>query len=198
MSVNPKYAGVTSVGVGTISEDQTNPEATLNGASEYEYITLVNPLPFDFKGKVAQSRPVSAPIRIVNGREKGVDEASLRAAGLDLRNADHPSNAHVTNIIVIKSGQTINLRGDEAQVIARQLVNEVMGYENKTLQIGAPTYRKEVEDRVIIGRKSIDDLLGDSYRTKSELVDDALAQKNEETAFPDEPVVEPVVKTAKK
>ena len=187
MATNPKYNGLTEVGVGAVQQEQTNPKPTLDGASEYEYVTITNPLPFPFLGKVAQSRPVSAPIRIVNGADKGVDENSLRAAGLDLRNPDHPSNSHVTNIVRIESGASINLRGDEAQVIVRQLVSEVLSYRNQTLKIGAPTYRKAVEDEVITGRNSIDTLLGGATPTKDELVDEALAKKNTETpeeAFP--------------
>jgi hypothetical protein len=197
MANNPKYAGLTEVGVGAVEESQVNPGASLDGASEYEYVTLTNPLPFTFKGRVAQSRPVNAPIRIVGGQDKGIDEASLRAAGLDLRNQDHPSNAHVTNIIEIKSGASINLRGDEAQVVIKQLVNEVLHYRGNTLKIGAPTYRKSVEDEVITGRKSIDDLLGGPVATRGELVDIALKQKNEEVAFPtvESPVtISPVTK----
>lgn len=180
---NPKYAGITEVGVGAIEQEQTNPTPSLEGASEYEYITLTNPLPFTFKGKVAQSRPVKAPVRIVGGRERGVDENTLKAAGLDLRNPDHPSNSHVTNTIEIKSGASINLRGDEAQVIIRQLVSEVLAYRNQVLKIGSPTYRKAVEDEVIVGRKSIDDLL--DRTSEREQIDKAIAKKNEEIAFPD-------------
>lgn len=184
VSSNPKYAGLTEVGVGAVAEAQVNPGASLDGASEYEYVTLTNPLPFTFKGKVAQSRPVNAPIRIVGGAEKGIDENSLKAAGLDLRNADHPSNAHVTNMVEIGSGASINLRGDEAQVIIKQLVNEILHYRGQTLKIGAPTYRKAVEDEIITGRKSIDDLLDGPVTTQNELVDEALKAKNEEIAFP--------------
>jgi|SRR6185503_7367912 len=180
---NPKYAGLTEVGVGAIEQDQTNPTPTLEGASEYEYVTLTNPLPFTFKGKVAQSRPVNAPVRIVGGRERGVDENTLKAAGLDLRNPDHPSNAHVVIPVEIKSGGTINLRGDEAQVIVRQLVNEILSYNDQVLKIGAPTYRKEIEDQVIIARRSIDDLL-DKRLSEREQIDAAIAEKNEEVAFP--------------
>lgn len=178
-----KYAGLTEVGAGTIGQEEIAPRPALEGASEYEYVTLTNPLPFKFKGKVAQSRPVNAPIRIVNGAERGVDEASLKQAGLDLRNADHPSNAHVVNIIEIESGASINLRGDEAQVIIRQLVNELMAYEGQTLRIGNAAYRKSAEERIITGRKSIDDLLG-APKSEREMVDEALAKKNEEVAFP--------------
>lgn len=192
MSTNQKYAGLTEVGVGAVEEAQVNPGASLDGASEYEYVTLTNPLPFLFKGKVAQSRPVSAPIRIVNGGERGIDENSLKAAGLDLRNQDHPSNAHVTNTVDIPSGASINLRGDEAQVVIKQLVNEVLHYRGQTLKIGAPTYRKAIEDEIITGRKSIDDLLGGPVATQNDLVDQALAQKNEEVAFPSIKAEEPV------
>lgn len=178
-----RYNGLTEVGAGTIDQEQVRPSPSLDGASEYEYVTLMNPLPFKFVGKVAQSRPVNAPIRIVNGGERGIDENSLKQAGLDLRNADHPSNAHVTSLIQIESGSSINLRGDEAQVIVRQLVNELMSYEGHTLRIGNPAYRKAAEDRIIVGRKSIDELLG-SPKSERELVDEALTKKNEEVAFP--------------
>lgn len=196
MANNPKYNGIESVGAGAIAQEQTNPKPTLEGASEYEYVTLTNPLPFTFKGKVAQSRPVNSPIRIVGGREKGVTEETLRGAGLDLRNPDHPSNSHVTNIVEIKSGASINLRGDEAQVIVRQLVNEVLHYNGQTLKIGAPTYRKDIEEQVITGRRSIDDLL--DRKSEREMIDEVIAQKNEEIAFPDLEVARAQAKEAEK
>lgn len=159
--INPKYKGVTSVGAGAISQQESRPKPTLEGISEYEYVTLANILPFKFIGKVAQSRPVAnAPVRIVNGAEKGVDEDTLRAAGLDLRNPDNVTQEHVTIEIPVEPGQSINLRGDEAQVIIRQLVNEIMAYEGNTLRQGSPAYRKEVEGRIVQRVRSIDDLMG--------------------------------------
>jgi hypothetical protein len=185
-TINQKYNNVTSVGSGAISVDQARPDATLDGVGEYQYVTLTNPLPFKFIGQVAQSRNVNAPVRIVDGESKGVDENSLRAAGLDLRNPDHSGKAHVTAKIEIEPGQSINIRGDEAQVIVRQLVNEILAYRGETMRRGAPAYRKEVEKQIILSIRSVDELMGSQPDQRAELneaIKNAPVEK-EEKAFP--------------
>lgn len=182
---NPKYAGLKRVGAGANDDEQVNPKPTLEGASEYEYVTLVNPLPFTFIGKVGQSRKVNAPIRVVSDGSTGINnEQDLQRMGLDLRNPDHPGVANVTSKVVIEPGQTINLRGDEAQVIIRQLTNELLAYEGQTLKIGAPPYRKQAEERIIQGRSTIEELIGGRPVSEREQIDHAIQEKNEE-AFPD-------------
>jgi hypothetical protein len=186
---NPKYAGVTKVGSGSITKEQSKPQPVLQDVGEHQYVTLINPLPFDFVGKVAQSRPVKAPVRIVNdGVSNGgntVTEETLNNAGISLRNKDHVGRAHVTVNIEIPAGKTKNIRGDEAKVIIKQLVNEILAYNNDTLRRGNPAYRKEVETQVVQRISSVEDLLGGSVESLDDKINQALAQKNqEEQAFP--------------
>lgn len=187
---NPKYDNLTEVGVGTQAEHQAKPQPLLDRASELEYVTLFNPLPFTFKGKIGQSRPVNAPIRIVNNKESngGVEatEEMLNQAGLPLRNSDHIGQAQVTIPIIIEAGKTLNLRGDQAQVIVRQLTNEIMHYRGQSLFLGAPAYRLEVEREIVKGRHTIETLLND-YTPLDDRINQALAAKNEadEKPFPE-------------
>lgn len=185
--IDPRYKNVAAVGAGSIGQQEARPTPTLDGVSEYQYVTIANILPIKFIGRVAQSRPVpNAPVRIVDGAAKGVDENTLKAAGLDLRNPDHAMNSsleHVSIEVPIEAGQSINLRGDEAQVIVRQLVNEILAFEGKTVRQGSPAYRKEVEGRIIQGIRNIDELIG-SVPSKDQLIDTALKEENEK-AFPD-------------
>lgn len=181
---NPKYKGITAVGAGAITEDQARPEPLLDRVSEYHYVKVTNPLPMDFIGKVAQSRQINAPLRIVDGAQKGIDENTLKAAGLDLKNPDHPQFQHVSVNVAIKSGQTINLRGNEAKVIVRQLVNELMAYEGKTIRQGNPAYRREYEEKIVQGIYDVNDLLGENRQSEDLLIKEALEKENEK-AFPD-------------
>lgn len=185
---NPKYEGLTAVGVGAVSQDQTRPEPTLNGVGEFKYVTLLNPLPIRFTGKVGQTRTINSPMRIGKTQTgASYSENDLVKAGLDLRNSDVQGRAQLTNEITIEPGKTINLRGDEAQVIVRQLVNEVMHYRGQTLHIGSPAYRKKVEDEIIKGVYGIDELLGTPLKSEEEQINQAIAQTNvpeQEVPFP--------------
>lgn len=186
--INPKYANLTEMGIGAVEENTVAPKPLLEDASELDIVTLRNPFPFPYKAKVGQSRPVNAPIRIVNDKRSNgginVDENTLSSAGLSLRNQDKASHAHITNIITIEPGKTINLRGDEAKVVIRQLTNDLLAYEGQTLRIGNPAYRHEAERKLVVRMDTIDNLLGGSLVTPRQQIDNAIAASNSEEAFP--------------
>ncbi len=177
------------VGPGASQETEVEVRPTLEGASEYEYITILNPLTDDFAIRVAQDIPVNMPLEIKNKTSFVKDESDLvRNYGLDLKNPDHKAKKYITNDTVIKAGQTINLKGNEAQVAVRQLVNEIAQREGKRRLLADPTVRKKIEERIIIGRGSIQDLMDTGLKSPRTQINEAINQSNEvnneESEFP--------------
>jgi hypothetical protein len=169
------------VGPGSIIEDQIAPSATLDGASEYEYVTILNPLTDDFAIQVAQSRPVDLPMSIRN-RDGGLTHSErdvTQVYGIGLRNPDFASRKHILNKTIIRSGKTINLRGDDAQVAVRQLTNEIIQREGNTLHQADPNVRKEVEGRIIIARGSVEDLMDNRLQSTTSVINQAINKSNE-------------------
>lgn len=173
------------VGPGAVKDEAVEIQATLDGASEYEFVTILNPLTDDFAAKVAQDIPVNMPFNI--GRDPTgktaqttIDEQSAaQTYGLSLRNPDFKGRKHIENYVIIKAGQTLRVRGDNAQVVVRQLVNEIAQREGKKRLLADPTVRKEIEDRVIQDRGSMQDLMG-NIQTPRKQIDEALNNSNEE------------------
>ncbi len=168
-----EQSNVQTAGPGSIEELGVAPTPLLDGATEYEVITLFNPLPVDFIGMVGQTKPVNMPFEV---RKDGVtqtishDENAVRQNyGLNLKNPDHPSKMPITNKVHIPSGQTRNLLGNEAQVVARQLVNEIMQREGKRLMLADPTARREVEVRIVRARRSVEDAIGAPQTVQSQI-----------------------------
>lgn len=177
------------IGPGAVQEEQADIKPALEGASEYEYITILNPLTDDFAVRVAQDVPINMPVEIRAKTGLVQNEGDVtRAYGLNLKNPDHQARKHITNDMVIRAGQTINLKGDQAQVAVRQLVNEILQREGKGRLLADPTLRREVEERIIKSRGSVQDLMDDRLRSPQTQINDAIKQSNEvtnETAFPE-------------
>lgn len=150
-------------GPGAIEDAQIAPNPLLQGASVYEYITLRNPLPVEFVGKVAITMPVNAPVRIGQDNSGGQVTLSesdvLRNYGLTLKNKDHTGRVNIVNRVHIPAGKTINLLGNEAQVVCFQLVSEIMQRAGQRLMLADPHARNVVEQQVIVGRSSVNDIL---------------------------------------
>lgn len=155
-----------AAGPGAFEEQQIAPKPVLEGANEYEYVTILNPLTVDFWGKVAVTRPVNAPIQISDDGSGGQmtlsEEDVRRNYGLNLRNKDHMGRVNVINRVCIPAGKTINILGSEAQVIVRQLVTEILARENKRLMLADPFQRHQVEQRIVLSRRSVNDLMDGS------------------------------------
>lgn len=186
------------VGPGAVQDEQIEIKPTLEGANEYEFVTILNPLPDDFAVRVAQDIPINMPFNIgrdPSGRtaQTTVDERSAaQTYGLSLKNPDFAGRKHITNDMIIKAGQTMNLKGDQAQVAVRQLVNEIAQREKKTKLLADPNVRKEIEDRIVQGRGSIQDLMDNKLQSTRTQADEAIKQSNE---VKDEPF--PELKTPK-
>lgn len=160
----------------------------LADATEYEYITLLNPLSDDFAVRVSQDIPVNLPVQIRN--QTGLVQTGndvVRSYGLDLKNPEFQARKHVFSDTVIESGKTKRFKGNEAQVAVRQLVNEILQRRGKKRLMADPTLRREIEQEIIIDRGSIQDLMETQLQTPRAQMDAAIAKSNEvqdEPAFP--------------
>lgn len=181
------------VGPGSVPQAQTDVRPLLDGASEYEYIDVHNPLTDDFAVQVAQDIPVNAPLTInkdASGRISQITntEQDVRQVyGLNLKNPDFQSKNHISNTVIIKSGQTLKLKGNEAQVAVRQIVNELMQREGNARLLSDPSLRRIAEERVVMGRGSIQELMERSFETPRQQATEAINQSNEvhdEPEFP--------------
>jgi hypothetical protein len=159
----------------------------LEGASEYEYVTILNPLSVDFVGMVGTTRQANTPFTIHNPTTSTRSESDVvRNYGLDLKNPSHTGRINIVNRVPIPSGKTINLLGNEAQVVVRQLVTEILAREGKKLHIADPTARHEVEKRIIITRRNVNDILGSGPINVQDQLKDAVDSLNAQEA-PSEP-----------
>lgn len=177
------------VGPGANQQLEEAPKPTLEGASEFEFVTILNPLPDDFAIQVAQDIPVNMPFVVKDQDENTLSESDvMRTYGVGLRNKDFKGRKHVSNTVIVKAGQTINLKGNEAQVGVRQLVNEILQREGKRRLMSDPHLRREVEDRIIRKRGSVQELLDRGLQSQRSQIDEAIKQsneaQNEEVAFP--------------
>lgn len=176
------------VGPGSAQEIDSSIRPLLDNASEYEFVTVLNPLTDDFAIRVAQDIPVNIPFDITKPTattQSGGDV--IRNYGLNLKNPDFSSRNHITNNVIIKSGQTLNLKGNEAQVAVRQIANELMQREGNGRLLSDPTLRREAEERIIISRGSIQDLMDNKLVTPRDQLNAAIKESNEvqdEQAFP--------------
>jgi hypothetical protein len=113
-------------------------KSLVDAFTEYDIVEVFNPLSRDFEGQVATS--------VVNPNA-GVDKTIER---MGLRNANHQSQSHVVNKVVIPSGQSKKMPGHVARVVVTQLVNELMQLEGAVKQMGDKTLRIAFEEKVIM------------------------------------------------
>ena len=168
------------VGPGAISDDVAAPKPLLEGASEYEWIELYNPLTDDFAVKVALDVPVNIPFEIRDKSRLTQTESDVRTQyGLDLKNPDHQATKKLTSNTVIKSGTTHKFKGNEAQTAIKQLVNEILQREGRSRFMADPTVRRQVEERIVVSRGSIQDLMDDNLQTVQSQLNKTLERANE-------------------
>lgn len=174
------------IGPGSVQDTEVIPRPRLEGASEVDYVTILNPLTDDFAIRVAQDIPVNVPFALgkdYSGQTAATtqNEGDVKLTyGLNLKNPDHRGTKRIHNTTIIKAGQTINLKGNEAQVAVRQLVNEYLQRQGKQRLMADPTLRREVEDMIIQGHGSIQDLMQNQFRTAQQQLDDAINQSNQQ------------------
>lgn len=168
------------IGPGAQQDAATDVKPLLEGASEYEYVTILNPLTDDFAIRVAQDVPVNMPMDIRSGTATTQSASDVRNNyGLDLKNPDFQGRKHIENNTVIKAGGTINLKGSEAQVAVRQLVNEILQREGNKRLMADPSLRREVEERIVSGRGSMQDIMDGALKSPRTQIDEAIKQSNE-------------------
>lgn len=181
------------VGPGAQPEHNDDIHPLLEGASEFEYVTILNPLTDDFAIRVAQDIPVNMPFNIAKDKSgkmsqmTNTDADARQIYGLNLKNPDFQGRRHITNSTIIPAGQTINLKGNEAQTAVKQLVAEILQREGKSRMVADPTLRNEVEQRIIIRRGSVQELMDMNLQSVRGQIDQAVKQSNEhidEQAFP--------------
>lgn len=175
------------VGPGTQQQVAEDVKPLLEGATEYEYITILNPLTDDFAVRVAQDIPINLPLNIRS--KTGLIQSEndvIRSYGLDLKNPDFKGRKHVFSDVVIRAGHTINLKGNEAQVAVRQLVNEILQREGSSRLMADPNLRLGVEQRIVQGRGSVQELMDRSLQSTQSQVNEAISRSNEvEDEFPE-------------
>lgn len=185
----PPQADKRATGPGAIDEATVDIKPILDGASEYEYVEILNPLSVDFIAKFGVTKQVRGDIRIVKNPETPTitnDESDIRRNyGLDLRNKDHPGKANIISKVTIPAGQTIRVLGNEAQVIVNQLVTEILQRRKKQLMLADPTQRNMVEQEIIKRRDSIESILGSQPKSIQEQLESAVRPGTPEEEFPD-------------
>lgn len=168
------------LGPGAVQQEDTSPAPLLEGANEFEYVEILNPLTDDFAVRVAQDVPVNMPLQIRNKTGLVKEEGDVvRSYGLDLKNPDHQAKKYIVNDTVIPAGKTIRLKGNEAQVAVKQLVDAILQIEGKSRLLADPTLRREVESRIIQGRGSIQDLMDGKFTSARQQATEAINQANE-------------------
>lgn len=175
---------VQAVGPGAITEEQVDIQPTLQGATDYEYVEILNPLSVPFKGVYAVERPVNVPFKIQQdplGRavSKTSEDVSRNYGLGDLKNPDHQAKARIQNDVVIKSGQTIRLGGGAAQVIVKQLVDAIIALEDNKIKLADPGTRQRVEQRIILRRGSMSEFM-EAPQSIPQQLDSALKEATSE------------------
>ena len=172
------------IGPGASLQNEETPDPMLQGASEYEYVTILNPLTDDFQVQVAQDVPVSVPfeIRKDTSGKTSVATTDERMAtlnyGLNLKNPDHQARKRFHNNAVIKAGQTMNFKGNDAQVVVRQLVNEIMQRNGQGRFLHDPVAREKVEKTIIMARGSVQDLMDSNISSQQQQINQAITASN--------------------
>lgn len=177
-----------AVGPGAIEESNVDVKPLLDGASEYEYVEILNILPVTFIAKFAVTRPVRGEVRIVTSKDTPTiteSEADIRRNyGLDLRNKDHQGKMNIVQKVTIAPGATIRVLGNEAQVIVNQMVTEILQRRGLKLHLADPTQRNIVEQEIVRRRDSVESILGRSPVSVQDQLQAAIAPQ-QEVEFPD-------------
>lgn len=184
-----------SVGPGSVEQQDIQPDPILQGATEFEWVEILNPMSVDFIGQYGVTRPVNAPVKVIQSEGMSTvtkNEGDVaRNYGVDLRNPDHPGKADAIVPVEIKSGKTKKMRANDAIPILKQLVDQVMQSEDATAKLADPVSRNKVEKRIVIGRGSMNDLMGEVPTVEQQFTK-ALEEKNDEPFGEENPSETPV------
>lgn len=178
------------VGPGALADEGIAPEPLLNNASDFEYITILNPLPDEFYVQVAQDVPINVPMTLRAPTAMTQTERDVaQQYGLgSLKGPDHLARKPIFNRAMIPPGQSMNFKGGDAQVVVRQLVNELLQREGKKRMMYDPYVRREAEQRVVIRRGTMQEIMDKQLITPQQQMNEAITKSNEvhneEVAFP--------------
>lgn len=177
------------VGPGAIKQNEVAPDPSLKGASEQEYVEILNPLTDDFMVQVAQDVPVNMPFQVRHDESGRVqylskNESDVRTNyGLNLKNPDHTGRKQIYNNTVIPAGKSKIFRGNEAQVVVKQIVNEILQRRGKNGRrlISDPVQRREIEDEIIVRRGFVQELMDSNFQSERAQTTQAINKANEVT-----------------
>lgn len=124
-------------------------KATLDGFGADRIVAVFNPLSVPFRAKFARS--------VTQSPQMSQQDRRMAELGVPV-SKDGAPQAHMSQYLVIEAGQTINLPGDVAQVVVRQLVNTILMRRNagtKSYMLADPKARQDVEQEVIVNFNSV-------------------------------------------
>lgn len=183
------------VGPGANIQSDVAPKPMLETSHEMEYVTVYNPLDVDFQVMVAQDVPVNLPFEIRKDNSgktsfiTATEQDARQVYGLNLKNNDHQAKRYIHNTTIIPSQETRNFRGNEAQVVVRQLVNEILQRRKQSRFLADPHVRNQVEQEVIKHRGPVQELMQNNIQSPQSQVLNAIDESNESftNAYPDKP-----------
>lgn len=168
------------IGPGAEVERATDIEPLLNGITDFEYVTVLNPMTDDFAVKVAMDVPVNVPYTARNKDGAILNETEINQIyGVPMRGPDFKGRQHLSTSMVIRAGETYNFKGPEALVAVRQLVNEIMQRDGNQRLQSDPHLRNEVEQKIVISRGSVQDIMDRNLQSPRSQIDDAINRSNE-------------------
>lgn len=168
------------IGPGAEVEQATGIEPLLNGITDFEYVTVLNPMTDDFAVKVAMDVPVSMPYTARTQDGVTINENQIsQTYGVGMRGPDFKGKQHLSTSMVIRAGETYNFKGPEALVAVRQLVNEIMQRDGNQRLQSDPQLRNQVEQKIIISRGSVQDIMDRNLQSPLSQISDAITKSNE-------------------
>lgn len=155
--INSDFDPKLAAGPGVSEDNGEDPKPMLQGFTEYEWVNVHNPLSVDFVGMFGITKPAPGASKFNATQLVRTQEDIGRMYGLNLDNPSHQSTTKIFNRAVIRAGQTVRMLGNEAQIIVRQLVNEILQREGFKNQLANAHLRRNTEERVVRGTGSIRD-----------------------------------------
>lgn len=190
MESKQEVTGPGAIGPGAIELQGEAPKPMLEGVTAYQYVEIFNPLSQDFRAQVGATKPANTPIKIY--RDPVTQAATKTESDLQtnyglggFKNSEHRDNIHIGQPIEIKSGQTKRIPGNAAQVVVRQLTNEIMGREGNKELMADPFARNKVEQRIVRKIGNVDEFMEQPIQSVDQQLNQALENKNAEQEFPE-------------
>lgn len=118
-------------------------KATLDGIGADYVVEVYNPLHLPFRAKFARS--VVQPPRLHPDQA----EHLRKMANLGVPVSKETPQAHQSTYLILQPGGTLKLPGDVAQVVVRQLVNEILQRTGKKKGLADAFARQQVEQDII-------------------------------------------------